>query len=248
MNASLRPLLACALLLGVLAPTRASAQTTLNLCSVLTNISFESGTLAGWTLTAPNGDYILTPTGVNPVIDPTIDPADPANNPAVLTAPAGIHFTGVKQIGDTAINLKYKLSHDATAISVAPGTSVQVTVWANRGRLEPFDTPVTTGDLLVRIFGWTGSTSPTVSTSDNWTPGPNWNPAAQTFNFTGVPDGTWASQTFTFVVPTTMTLTRLSMSIAGRNNNHDQYIAVDLCDGPTATEAKTWGSIKHHYR
>jgi hypothetical protein len=248
MRIALKPLLAGAALLVGLWPVTASAQVTLNACDVFTNISFENGNLGNWTLTAPNGDYILVPDATNPVIDPVINPADPADNPATLTAPAGFHFTGVKQIGDTATDLKYKLSHTATAIAVSAGTSVQVRVWANRGRLEPFDTPGSTGDLLVKIFGWSAGSVPTVNSSDNWSRSITWNPASQSFNFTGVGDGTWASQIFTFVVPAGTTLAYLSISFAGRNNNHDQYIAVDLCDGPTPTQTSTWGSVKGLYR
>jgi hypothetical protein len=247
MRAIFKPLLAGGLLLAVLSPAPAGAQGVLDVCGLFSNISFENGNLGNWTLTAPNGDYLLIPDGTNPIIDPSIDPADLANNPATLSAPAGFHFTGVKQIGDTAIDLKYKLSHNAAAVAVAPGTSVRVTVWANRGRLEPFDTPVSTADLLVKIIGWSAGALPTVNSSDNWSRAITWNPAAQSFDFTGVSDGTWASRTFTFVSPATA-LAYLSISIAGRNNNHDQYIAVDLCEGPTPVQTGTWGSIKSVYR
>jgi len=225
-----------------------AAGVTLNACELFSNINFETGSLVDWTLTAPNADYLLAPTGANPILDPSIDPADPANNPATLVAPVGVHFTGVKQIGDTAIDLKYKLAHGATAIAVPPGTTIEVRVWSNRGRLEPFDTPASTADLLVRVFGWTAGGLPTVNSSDNWSRTVSWNPTPQSFDFTGVADGTWASRTFTFTTPATTTLAYLSISIAGRTNNHDQYIAVDLCDGPTPAHEGSWGALKHHYR
>lgn len=248
MRLAIRPLLALVATSMLLSPVAASAQV-LDACNIFSNVSFEDGNLVGWTLTAPNSDYILTPTGANPVIDPSIDPADVPNNPALLTAPAGFHFTGVKQIGDTATDLKYKLSHAAKAIAVAGGTTIQVRVWANRGRLEPFDTPASTGDLLVRIFGWTAGAAPTVTpATDNWSRTISWNPAAQSFNFVPVADGTWGSQVFSFTVPAGTTLAYLSISITGRNNNHDQYIAADLCDGPVPTETGTWGQLKSHYR
>ena len=119
------------------------------------------------------------------------------------------------------------------------GTTIQVTVFANRGRLEPFDTPVSTADLLVRIFGWNAGAVPTVNSSDNWSRNVTWNPAAQSFDFTGIADGTWGSRTFTFTTPAATPLAYLSMSIAGRNNNHDQYIAVDLCEAATPAETLT---------
>ena len=230
-----------------LAPSVAQAQ--INACSIFTNMGFENGNLSGWTLSAPNGDYVLVPDGTNPILDPSINPADPADNPALLSAPLGTHFTGVKQIGDTAIDLKYKLSHTATLLSVPGGTTIQVTVFANRGRLEPFDTPVSTADLLVKIFGWTAGAVPMLTpATDNWSRTISWNPAAQSFDFTGFADGTWGSRTFTFTTPAATTLAYLSISIAGRNNNHDQYIAVDLCEAATPAETSTWGAVKDRYR
>ena len=248
MRFAIRPLLALLAISMLLSPMTASAQGILDACGLFPNIGFENGNLTSWTLTAPNGDYILTPTGANPVIDPSIDPADLANNPAVLTAPAGFHFTGVKQIGDTAIDLKYKLSHNALAQAVPGGTTIQVRVWANKGRLEPNDTPASTGDLLVKVFGWGAGASPTVNSSDNWSRTITWNPASQSYDFTGQADGTWGSRVFSFVTPAATPLSYLSISIAGRNNNHDQYIAVDLCDGPVPAQTGTWGALKGIYR
>jgi hypothetical protein len=160
-----------------------------------------------------------------------------------------VHFTGVKQIGDTPIDLKYKLAHDATAVAVPGGTTLTIKVWANRGRLEPFDTPASTSDLLVRVFGWSAGSVPTVNpATDNWSRTVTWNPASQSFNFAAVPDGTWGAQTFSFTTPAGTNLAYLSIFIAGRNMNHDQYIAADLCDGPTAVQPETWGSVKALYR
>jgi len=241
-----RLFLSAALSCAVLLPSAAHAQ--LDACSIFSNIGFENGSLSGWKLTAPNGDYILVPTVANPVIDPTINPADPGNNPAILLAAVGAHFTGVRQIGDTATDLKYKLAHDATAIAVPGGTTIQVKVWANRGRLEPFDTPASTADALIRIFGWSAGAVPTVNTSDNWSRTVTWNPASQAFTAWAA-DGVWASQTFTFTTPAATALAYLSISVAGRNNNHDQYIALDLCDdAATPATPRTWGSIKQLYR
>ena len=203
----------------------------------------------GWTLTAPNADYLLVPNGTNPILDPSIDPADPANNPALVSAPLGFHFTGVKQIGDTATDLKVKLAHAATPIAVPGGTTIQVTVFANRGRLEPFDTPASTADVLVRIFGWTAGSLPTVTAAtDNWSRTISWNPASQSFDFTGIADGTWGSRTFSFTTPAATTLAYLSISLAGRNNNHDQYVALDLCEAATPAAPSTWGQVKGRYR
>ena len=246
MRRSSRWFLGAAVVFTALLPSAARAQ--LDACTIFSNIGFENGSLSGWKLTAPNADYILTPVAANPVIDPSINPADPANNPATLLPAVGAHFTGVRQIGDTPTDLKYKLAHDATAIAVPPGTTIQVKVWANRGRLEPFDTPASTADALIRVFGWNAGTVPTVNTADNWSRTVTWNPASQAFTAWAA-DGVWASQTFSFTTPTTTTLAYLSISIAGRNNNHDQYIALDLCeDAATSAAPRTWGSIKQLYR
>ena len=220
----------------------------INACEIFSNVNFEVGSLVDWTLTAPNGDYLLAPTGPNPILDPVIDPADPANNPATLVAPVGVHFVGVKQIGDTAIDLKLKLAHRATAIAVPGGTTVTVRVWANRGRLEPFDTPASESDVLVKIFGWTAGSLPTVNASDNWSRTISWNPASQSFDFTGVSDGTWAVRTFSFTTPAATTLAYLAITVAGRNMNHDRYVAMDLCDAPTPARPSSWGTVKHTYR
>ena len=114
---------------------------------------------------------------------------------------------------------------------------------------KPFDTPASTADLLVRIFGWTPGAVPTLNNpaADTWSRSISWNPAAQSFDFTGSPDGQWGSRVLTFITPAATTLGYLSISFAGRNNNHDQYIAIDVCDAPTPAQPATWGTIKHRY-
>ena len=220
-------LIAAALLL---VPAHAGAAT-LDVSTLFANIGFENGNLTGWTVTRPNTtNYVAS---LSPPVNPTIDPADPANNPATLTAPAGSFFTGITRPGDTGADLSYKLAHDAVSISVSTGTVFQVTVFANRGRLEPYDTPVSTADVTVRIFGWTTTTggTPTVTAStDNWSRTINWNPAGQAFTFGS--DGTWVSQTFTFD-PAALgidaaNLKYLSLSLTAQTHNHDQYVATDI--------------------
>jgi len=222
----------------------------LDVTTLLPNSGFESGNLTGWSLTQPNTDYVVS---LSPNVNPSIDPADVANNPALLVAPSGSFFTGLKRVGDVAPDLKYKLAHGAVAVTVSTGTVFTVKVWANRGRLEPFDTPASTGDVLVRVFGWTGGTTiPTVNSSDNWSRTVNWNPAAQTFDFTGIPDGTWGFRVFTFdpaaAGVNASTLKYLTLTLAGRNNNHDQYIALDLGEAAVAVQSTQWTTIKNFYR
>ena len=112
---------------------------------------------------------------------------------------------------------------------------------ASRRNIVSCDASVT---VMLRVL----PSVPTVNSSDNWSRNVTWNPAAQSFDFTGIADGTWGSRTFTFTTPAATPLAYLSMSIAGRNNNHDQYIAVDLCEAATPAETSTWGSLKGRYR
>jgi hypothetical protein len=224
-----------------------SAAQSIDVCGLFSNPGFESGNLSGWTLTQPNTSYVPS---LSPPVNPSINPADPADNPATLSAPAGSYFTGLMDPDDNGIDLKYKLAH--TVISDTDGwpagTSFSVKVWANRGRLEPFDTPVSTGVVTVRIFGWNAGSAPTVTPStDNWSRTITWNPAVQ--NFTAwAADGSWASQTFTFTPPDPTILRYLSIAVTGQNNNHDQYVAIDLCDAPTGIRQSTWGSLKVIWR
>ncbi len=204
---------------------------TLDVSPLFSNIGFESGNLNGWKVTRPNNNYVAS---LSPAVNPSIDPADPANNPTLLSPPNGSFFTGLKRPGDYGPDLSYKLVHEAISVSVPADTKFQVNVFANRGRLEPFDTPGATGTVLVRIFGWTtGGTVPSVNPSnDNWSRTINWNPSAQSFDFAGVPDGTWGQRSFVFdpsadgVNPAD--LKSLSLSVAAQNHNHDQYIAIDI--------------------
>jgi hypothetical protein len=234
--------------IGLLASAATAAN--VDVASLLTNTGFEAGNISNWSLTLPNADYVST---LSPAVNPSIDPADGANNPATLVAPAGSFFTGLKRVGDVGSDLKYKLAHNAVAVSVPTGTVFQVHVWANRGRLEPFDTPASTADVLVRVCGWTsGTTVPTVNSSDNWSRTVNWNPAAQSFDFTSVADGSWGFRTFSFdpaaLSINAATIKYLSVTIAGRTNNHDQYIALDIGQSAVSVQPSSWTGIKGLFR
>ena len=240
---------AIAAVLGLALGTPAGAA---DVAGLLSNSGFETGNLSGWSLTQPNADYVSS---LSPPVNPRIDPADPPNDPTTLIAPGGLYFVGLKRPGDVGADLKFKLAHNAVAINVATGTVFDVAVFANRGRLEPFDTPVSTADVLVRVFGWTAGTTPTVNSSDNWSRSISWNAAsstAQSFDFTAVPDGTWSQRTFTFDPAAAgvdaATIKYISLSIAGRKNNHDQYVAVDVVERPLGTDAAAWGAVKALYR
>ena len=125
---------------------------------------------------------------------------------------------------------KGKLVHDALAQSFASGTVFQVTVWANRGRLGTngntnSQLPASPPDLLVSFYGFGAGAAPTLNSSDNWSRSVTFNPGATTFTNWGTV-GQWTSQTFTWT--TNVALSYVSLGIAGRNNNHDQYVAWDL--------------------
>jgi hypothetical protein len=73
-----------------IAAGRVSAATT-DVTTVFSNVGFELGNLSGWSVTRPNSDYVVS---LSPAVNPTIDPADPANDPTTLTALARIYSTG----------------------------------------------------------------------------------------------------------------------------------------------------------
>lgn len=236
MRLSLRLSLAfsCAVVLslGGAAPT---AAVTINLAIALGNSGYETGTTSSWTATQPNTQFII------PVpVDPSIAPLDPCctngSTLPILLAPAGSHFVGVATDPDT-VDEKGKLVHDALSQSFAADTIFQVTVWANRGRIaggsgntnSTFGT-ATPPDMLVSLYGWGSGTTPTVNSSDNWSRTRTYNPAAQSFTNWGTP-GQWTSQTFTWTPG--VALSYISLAIAGRNNNHDQYVAWDVPEPST---------------
>ncbi len=194
--------------------------------SVFGNLGLEDGDFGGWKLTHPNSSYVSSLS-----LNPSIDPADPANDPSILAPPDGSFFTGLANVGDN--DIKYKLVHDAAAVSVPSGTTFEVGVFANRGRLEPYDLPVADSKVQVRVFGWTSSGgAPAVNSSDDWSRTVNWNPSVQVFDFAGTPDGTWGFRTLTFDPAASgidaADLRYLSIAVAGMNSHHDSYVATDF--------------------
>jgi PEP-CTERM motif-containing protein len=227
------PVWVCALVLvasfHVLCPVAVAAP--IDISTVFNNSGFENGNISSWTVTRPNGHYVAN---LSPSVNPSINPADLANDPAMLVAPAGSCFTGLTSPGKMGPDLNYKLAHNAIALSVPTGTTFQISLFANRGRLEPFDTPFSTADVFVKVFGWTtGTTIPTVTAgTDNWSRSIGWNPASVAFDFTGVADGVWGNRTITFD-PAAMginaaNLKYLAVFIVGQTHNHDQYVAMDV--------------------
>jgi hypothetical protein len=100
---------------------------------VLENSGFEDD-LEQWTATVKGTGYQEEAPVVNPVIVPKL-----ARVP--LEAPSGDpddHFIGVENPGGE--DIKGRLVHDAVAGDFAQGTVFEVTVWANRGRLDTAST------------------------------------------------------------------------------------------------------------
>jgi hypothetical protein len=213
----------------------------INLNLVLSNSGYESG-LTNWTATFPGSTY--QPLGANFGVNPTIQPLNPlfSNGTllAALTAPVGSNFIGVLNPTDEG-DLKGKLAHSVvSAMSVlgtpsfAVGDTFEVTVWANRGRLATNGNttsifPSTTGDpeLNVQLRRWptTQVATPVLTANpESWTGSDT--VLNQFFDFSLLAPGQWGSQKFTFVL--TAASSFITLSIAGQNNNHDQYVAWDL--------------------
>jgi len=211
--------------------------------AVLPNVGYESGNTSSWTATQPNSSFVI-PVPVNPAISPLNPCCTNGSTLPNLTAPVGLFFAGVATDPDD-VDEKGKLVHDALAVSYAAGTDFTITVWANRGRLgtngnttSTFTTGLPT--LTVKLNGWNAGTVPTVNSADNFSRAPSaYNPAVQSFTNWGTP-GQWTSQTFTFAA-TANALAYISVSIAGSNNNHDQYVAWDVGPVPEPSTGLLFG-------
>jgi hypothetical protein len=106
-----------------------------DLTQLLGNSGYESG-LAQWTATKPNKTYQVNAPAVNPTIVRK-------GTTTALRAPAGKNFVGILNSGDTDIS--GKLAHTVVAGAVASGTTFEVTIFANRGRLAGANT----GNVLI---------------------------------------------------------------------------------------------------
>jgi hypothetical protein len=228
----LGPVLTASLVGALVFAAAPAAAVTIDLGSLLGNSGYEDGTTSQWTETKPNASYI------DPVpVDPVIQPLDPCCNDGTLlptlTAPAGDHFVGVLNTLDN--DPKGKLAHDALDQTFLSGTTFQVLVWANRGKLLS-DTntnpnfPGSTPQVSVQLRGWGAGSLPTVNpANDNWSRSSVVN---ETLTFTDWgSNGAWASQLFTFTT-TTVQLEYIALSINGQTNNHDQYVAWDIASVP----------------
>ena len=213
---------------GIFAPLSSASAAVIDLTTVFSNSSYESGTTA-WTATKPNANYQSL--GTNFGVNPTILPLDPccSNGTTLpqLTAPVGSNFIGVLNPDDA--DLAGKLAHTAVSGTFLSTDTYQVTVWANLGRLGDGNTnsiftsaPPT---LNVQLRSWIAGAVPTVApATDSWSRSPT---TTTTLAFTnwGSP-GIWTSQTFLFTLPANRAY--LSLGIAGLNHSHDSYVAWDV--------------------
>ncbi len=130
---------------------------------------------------------------------------------------------------------KGKLAHDAVANSYASGTTFDIIIWGNRGRLNSNGNTNSfipgwnsAQTLMVRFMGWGAGALPTVSSADNWTRAFAVNTSLPFTNW-GSP-GQWTSQEFHFTTP--VDLAYISLALVLQNNNHDQYVASDTAPIP----------------
>jgi hypothetical protein len=218
-----------AMCVGVWALSAVPADAQVQLCAVLlSNPGFENCTALPeepplpdeWTATVPNANYDL----LAPECSPHIVPKSLVS---ALVAPSGSEFIGVVNAGDD--DLSAKIAHEAVPGAWPAGTQFTVTVFANRGRLEDSKTvgfvrEKRTSLVQLRLLGWAAGAEPVLSSLDTWSRRPSVN-LKQTFTNWGA-NGSWASQTFTFV--TTKATAYVSLVITARNRAQSSYVAFDL--------------------
>jgi hypothetical protein len=187
---------------------------------VLGNSDFEDDLEhSQWTATVKGTGYQLDAPVVNPVIVPK-------NASMPLDAPAGDHFIGVEN--PDGENIKGRLVHDAVAGDFAQGTVFEVTVWANRGRLDTSSTAAfgkTPSEVTLQFFGWGAGSVPVINPStDNWSRRPSVT-LSQAFTEWG-PNGEWGAQLVQFVTP--KALAYIALAVTGKNHTDVSYVAFDL--------------------
>jgi hypothetical protein len=161
-----------------------------------------------------------------PVVNPVIMPK---NASAPLEAPSGDHFIGIEN--PHGEDIKGRLVHDAVAGDsgdFAQGTVFEVTVWANRGRLDTASTATfgkTPSEVTLQFFGWDTCSVPVINPStDNWSRRPS---VTLSRAFTQwAPNGEWAYQLMQFVTP--KALAYIALAVTGKNHTDFSYVAFDL--------------------
>ena len=191
-----------------------------DLGEVLENSGFEEDLEhSQWTATVKSTRYRAEAPVVNPVIVPK-------NASMPLEAPSGDHFIGVENPDGDDIN--GRLVHDAVAGVFAPGTVFEVTVWANRGRLNTASTAAfgnSPSEVTLQFFGWGPGQVPVVNPhTDDWSRRPS---VTLKRSFTQwAPNGEWAAQLVQFVTP--KALAYIALAVTGQNHKDVSYVAFDL--------------------
>lgn len=193
---------------------------TVDLADLLENSGFEDDLKhSDWTATRANANFILNAPQVNPVIVPK-------DESSALVAPVGNNFIGILNPRDQ--NRSGKLVHAVGEGSFPAGTVFQVTVWANRGRLDKATSASftsTPSEVLVQLNGWVAGSLPKLKPrTDDWSRSPSVK-VVQLFT-DWAENGEWASQTFEFV--TTKALQYVSLAITGVNHKIASYVAFDV--------------------
>jgi hypothetical protein len=191
-----------------------------DLGEVLGNSDFEDDLEhSQWTATVKGTSYRVEAPVVNPVIIPKLASAP-------LQAPAGDHFIGVEN--PDGEDVKGRLVHDAVAGVFSQGTVFEVTVFANRGRLDTASTATfgnTPSEVTLQFFGWGAGSVPVVNPSnDNWSRRPSVT-LSQAFT-QWAPNGEWAAQVMQFVTP--KALAYVALAVTGKNHTDVSYVAFDL--------------------
>jgi hypothetical protein len=191
-----------------------------DLGEVLGNSDFEDDLEhSQWTATVKGTSYRVEAPAVNPVIIPKLASAP-------LQAPAGDHFIGVEN--PDGGDVKGRLVHDAVAGVFAQGTVFEVTVFANRGRLDTANTAEfgkTPSEVTLQFFGWGAGSVPMINPStDNWSRRPS---VTLSKAFTQwAPNGEWAAQLIQFITP--KALAYIALAVTGKNHTDESYVAFDL--------------------
>jgi hypothetical protein len=191
-----------------------------DLGEVLGNSDFEDDLVhSQWTATVKGTGYQVGAPVVNPAIVPK-------NASMPLEAPSGDHFIGVEN--PDGEDIKGRLVHDAVAGVFAQGTVFEVTVFANRGRLDTASTAAfgkTPSEVTLQLFGWGAGSVPVVNpNTDNWSRRPSVT-LNQAFTQWG-PNGEWAAQLLQFVTP--KALAYIALAVTDKNHTDVSYVAFDL--------------------
>jgi len=223
----------------------AAPNTVVDMCSALSNPSFENG-FTGWSSSAPSDDFIV-PVPLNPSYTPL-------NTSTPVAPQSGSGFAGCIQRGYGANDSKCRLDHTVVNGNWAAGTQFRITVIGNHGRVTGANTPFwknnKQSDLEVLFQGWANSNGAGAKANNDrykfvqegaWSPalGSNGLPSSDPLRGNdennplgfGHPVNTWVSRTITFTA--TAAIKSFQLSLIGKNDAHDSYVLFDVDCGGT---------------